>query len=41
MIIRLFFHILVGLRRFKNQRDLIVSLPQRQKPPMKKEVMFT
>jgi hypothetical protein len=24
----------------KNQRDLIVSLPQRRKPPLKKEVMF-
>jgi hypothetical protein len=32
---------IASLRRLKNQRDLIVPLPQRQKLPLKKEVMFT
>jgi hypothetical protein len=32
---------IASLRRLKNQRDLIVPLPHRRKPPLKKEVMFT
>jgi hypothetical protein len=32
---------IASLRRLKNQRDLIVPLPQRRKPPLKKKVMFT
>jgi hypothetical protein len=30
-----------SLIRLKNQRDLIEPLPQRGKPPMNKEVVFT
>jgi hypothetical protein len=32
---------IASIRRLKNQRDLIIPLPQRRKPPLKKEVMFT
>jgi hypothetical protein len=32
---------IANLRRLINQRDLIVPLPERRKPPLKKEVMFT
>jgi hypothetical protein len=32
---------IASLRRLKNQRDLIVPLSNRQKPPLNKEVMFT
>jgi hypothetical protein len=32
---------IASIRRLINQRDMIMPLSERRKPPLKKEVMFT